>query len=146
MRQPVLRDWASTAMRLDQVVDRERTVTASAPATTPVSMSSSVSVSALSTMSTPVPAASPACSIGMMQRRATRDDAAAEHVHRRCPDHSQCHHQPTTIRREWPNPNHADETPTQGLEAGVGPIDMRVLDHFIVAGAGVVSFPERGLS
>jgi len=42
-------------------------------------------------------------------------------------------------------PSHADETLTQALKQALALIDVRVLDHFIVAGAGVVSFAERGL-
>lgn len=42
-------------------------------------------------------------------------------------------------------PSHADETLTRALKAALALIDIRVLDHFIVAGAGVLSFAERGL-
>jgi DNA repair protein RadC len=42
-------------------------------------------------------------------------------------------------------PSHADETLTQALKQALALVDVRVLDHFIVAGAGVVSFAERGL-
>ena len=42
-------------------------------------------------------------------------------------------------------PSHADETLTKALKQALALIDVRVLDHFIVAGAGVVSFAERGL-
>jgi len=41
-------------------------------------------------------------------------------------------------------PSHADETLTQALKQALALIDVRVLDHFIVAGAGVVSFAESG--
>jgi len=42
-------------------------------------------------------------------------------------------------------PSHADETLTQALKHALALVDVRVLDHFIVAGSGVVSFAERGL-
>ncbi len=42
-------------------------------------------------------------------------------------------------------PSHADETLTQALKQALALVDIRVLDHFIVAGSGVLSFAERGL-
>lgn len=42
-------------------------------------------------------------------------------------------------------PSHADETLTQALKQALALVDVRVLDHFIVAGTGVLSFAERGL-
>ena len=42
-------------------------------------------------------------------------------------------------------PSRADETLTQALKQALALIDVRVLDHFIVAGSGVISFAERGL-
>jgi len=42
-------------------------------------------------------------------------------------------------------PSHADETLTQALKQALALVDVRVLDHFIVAGGGVISFAERGL-
>jgi DNA repair protein RadC len=42
-------------------------------------------------------------------------------------------------------PSHADETLTQALKQALALVDIRVLDHFIVAGGGVLSFAERGL-
>ncbi|HEV7820362.1 MAG TPA: DNA repair protein RadC [Burkholderiales bacterium] len=42
-------------------------------------------------------------------------------------------------------PSHADETLTQALKQSLSLVDVRVLDHFIVAGSGVLSFAERGL-
>jgi DNA repair protein RadC len=42
-------------------------------------------------------------------------------------------------------PSHADETLTQALKQALALIDVRVLDHFIVAGSAVLSFAERGL-
>lgn len=42
-------------------------------------------------------------------------------------------------------PSHADETLTQALKQALALVDVRVLDHFIVAGGGVLSFADRGL-
>lgn len=42
-------------------------------------------------------------------------------------------------------PSHADETLTQALKQALALVDVRVLDHFVVAGSGVMSFAERGL-
>ena len=42
-------------------------------------------------------------------------------------------------------PSHADETLTRALRQSLALVDVRVLDHFVVAGSGVVSFAERGL-
>ena len=42
-------------------------------------------------------------------------------------------------------PSHADETLTSALKQALALIDVRVLDHMIVAGAGILSFAERGL-
>ena len=42
-------------------------------------------------------------------------------------------------------PSHADETLTSALKQALALVDVRVLDHFIVAGAGVLSFAVRGL-
>ena len=42
-------------------------------------------------------------------------------------------------------PSHADEVLTQALKQALALVDCRVLDHFIVAGSGVLSFAERGL-
>jgi DNA repair protein RadC len=41
-------------------------------------------------------------------------------------------------------PSHADETLTQALKQALALVDVRVLDHFIVAGSGVLSFAECG--
>ena len=43
-------------------------------------------------------------------------------------------------------PSHADETLTQALRQALALVDIRVLDHFIVAGSSVLSFAERGCS
>jgi DNA repair protein RadC len=42
-------------------------------------------------------------------------------------------------------PSRADETLTQALKQALALVDVRVLDHFIVAGSSVTSFAERGL-
>ena len=42
-------------------------------------------------------------------------------------------------------PSHADETLTRSLKAALALVDIQVLDHFIVAGTGTLSFAERGL-
>ena len=44
-----------------------------------------------------------------------------------------------------PEPSRADELLTQSLKQALALVEVRVLDHFIVAGAQVVSFAERGL-
>jgi DNA repair protein RadC len=42
-------------------------------------------------------------------------------------------------------PSHADELITKRLVSSLSLIDVRVLDHLIIAGDDVVSFAERGL-
>jgi DNA repair protein RadC len=42
-------------------------------------------------------------------------------------------------------PSRADEFLTQTLKAALALVDVRVLDHLVVAGADVCSFAERGL-
>ena len=42
-------------------------------------------------------------------------------------------------------PSHADEVLTSSLKSALALVDVRVLDHFIVAGSGTLSFAERGL-
>ncbi|HVF62592.1 MAG TPA: DNA repair protein RadC [Casimicrobiaceae bacterium] len=42
-------------------------------------------------------------------------------------------------------PSRADEILTQSLKNALALIDVRTLDHFVVAGGDVVSFAERGL-
>ncbi len=44
-----------------------------------------------------------------------------------------------------PEPSQADEALTAALKAALNLVDIRVLDHFIVAGNQVLSFAERGL-
>ena len=42
-------------------------------------------------------------------------------------------------------PSRADEYLTQSLKSALALVDVRVLDHLVVAGSGCVSFAERGL-
>jgi len=42
-------------------------------------------------------------------------------------------------------PSRADEFLTQTLKTALALVDVRVLDHLVVAGAEVRSFAERGL-
>ncbi len=42
-------------------------------------------------------------------------------------------------------PSRADEYLTQTLKTALALVDVRVLDHLVVAGADVCSFAERGL-
>jgi len=42
-------------------------------------------------------------------------------------------------------PSRADEALTRALREALALVDVRVLDHFVVAGSSVVSFAERGL-
>jgi DNA repair protein RadC len=42
-------------------------------------------------------------------------------------------------------PSRADELLTQNLKQALALVDIKVLDHFIVAGGGAISFAERGL-
>ena len=44
-----------------------------------------------------------------------------------------------------PEPSGADRTLTQRLKEALGLVDVRVLDHIIVAGTDTTSFAERGL-
>lgn len=44
-----------------------------------------------------------------------------------------------------PEPSTADQTLTQTLKQALALVDVRVLDHFIVAGSHVYSFAEHGL-
>ncbi len=43
------------------------------------------------------------------------------------------------------HPSQADELLTRNLKEALGLVDVKVLDHFIVAGSQTVSFAERGL-
>ena len=42
-------------------------------------------------------------------------------------------------------PSHADQVLTQSLQQALALLDIKVLDHFIVAGGSALSFAERGL-
>ena len=42
-------------------------------------------------------------------------------------------------------PSHADELLTRSLKSALALVDVRVIDHFIVAGPTELSFTERGL-
>ncbi len=42
-------------------------------------------------------------------------------------------------------PSSADELITRRLKDALQLVDIRVLDHLVVAGAGCISFAERGL-
>jgi DNA repair proteins len=42
-------------------------------------------------------------------------------------------------------PSQADELLTANLKEALGLIEVRVLDHFIIAGNQAISFAERGL-
>ena len=44
-----------------------------------------------------------------------------------------------------PEPSRADELLTQNLKQALSLVDVRVLDHLIVAGADILSMAERGL-
>ena len=51
------------------------------------------------------------------------------------------HNHPSSVGE----PSRADELITKRLQEDLGLIDVRVLDHLIVAGGDVSSFAERGL-
>jgi DNA repair protein RadC len=42
-------------------------------------------------------------------------------------------------------PSHADELITQRLREALALVDIRVVDHLIVAGGSTLSFAEKGL-
>ena len=44
-----------------------------------------------------------------------------------------------------PNPSLADEKLTQTLKAALAMVDIRVLDHLVIAGSTCLSFAERGM-
>ena len=52
-----------------------------------------------------------------------------------------CHNHPSQIAE----PSQADELLTRVLKQALALVDVRVLDHFIVAGGHSISFAERGL-
>ena len=51
------------------------------------------------------------------------------------------HNHPSGI----PEPSRADEALTQALKQALAMVDVKVLDHFVIAASGVMSFAERGL-
>ena len=51
------------------------------------------------------------------------------------------HNHPSGITQ----PSHSDEHLTRNLKEALALIEVRVLDHFIVAGTNILSFAERGL-
>jgi len=51
------------------------------------------------------------------------------------------HNHPSSVAE----PSRADEYLTQTLKSALGLVDVRVIDHLIVAGDTVLSFAERGL-
>jgi DNA repair protein RadC len=51
------------------------------------------------------------------------------------------HNHPSSVQE----PSHADEAITRRLREALALVDIRVLDHLIVAGPVVLSFAERGL-
>ena len=52
-----------------------------------------------------------------------------------------CHNHPSGMAE----PSHADKMLTDTLKSALSLVDVKVLDHFIVAGRDVLSFAERGL-
>ena len=42
-------------------------------------------------------------------------------------------------------PSNADQVLTQSLKQALALVDIKVLDHFIIAGSSALSFAERGL-
>lgn len=46
---------------------------------------------------------------------------------------------------EVAEPSRVDEQLTRALQTALGTVDVRVLDHLVVAGTRIVSFVERGL-
>jgi len=52
-----------------------------------------------------------------------------------------CHNHPSGVAE----PSRADELLTQALKQALALVDIRTLDHFVVAGNQLTSFAERGL-
>jgi DNA repair protein RadC len=42
-------------------------------------------------------------------------------------------------------PSHADEALTRSLKQALALVDVKVLDHFVIAGTQITSFAERGI-
>ncbi len=62
-------------------------------------------------------------------------------LHHNCAAMIFAHNHPSGVNE----PSNADQALTQALKSALALIDVRVLDHFVVAGNGVMSFAERGL-
>jgi len=54
-------------------------------------------------------------------------------------------HRIDTLEQDIARPSRADELLTQNLKKALALVDVRVPDHFVVAGTSTVSFAERGL-
>jgi DNA repair protein RadC len=52
-----------------------------------------------------------------------------------------CHNHPSGIAE----PSHADELITHRLKSALDLVEIRVIDHLVVANGGVLSFAEKGL-
>ncbi|MCW5766510.1 MAG: DNA repair protein RadC [Phycisphaeraceae bacterium] len=52
-----------------------------------------------------------------------------------------CHNHPSGVAE----PSFQDQALTRSLSEALALVDVKVLDHFVVAGASAVSFAERGL-
>lgn len=62
-------------------------------------------------------------------------------LHHNCAAIIFAHNHPSGVNE----PSNADQALTQALKDALALVDVRVLDHFVVAGNGVMSFAERGL-
>ena len=62
-------------------------------------------------------------------------------LHRNCAAVILAHNHPSGVAE----PSHADQILTTTLKQSLAMVDVKVLDHFIVAGASTVSFAERGM-
>lgn len=62
-------------------------------------------------------------------------------LHHNCAAIIFAHNHPSGVAE----PSRADEMLTQALKQALALVDVKVLDHFVVGGAAVMSFAERGL-
>ncbi|MGQ0524426.1 MAG: RadC family protein [Betaproteobacteria bacterium] len=62
-------------------------------------------------------------------------------LHHNCAAIIFAHNHPSGVAE----PSRADEMLTQALKQALALVDVKVLDHFIVGGAALMSFAERGL-
>ncbi len=62
-------------------------------------------------------------------------------LHHNCAAVILAHNHPSGIAE----PSHADQCLTNQLKAALAMVDVKVLDHFIIAGDSALSFAERGL-